>query len=305
MDRIPAELIPILVTAAGEGEIPFIGHIAMQEAFQKYTDSSISKTINMPSSTTKEEMFHAYIDAWNRGLKGITMYRDQSRGYQVLARKETGEEGTRQEYRRPLAQKAHVLELPIGEMVEDNGVGGKPSLITYDPARVFITVGYDPLYGKINSVFLEKSTMDDQMSHVINQYCIEISHALRAGDTREEMERLIKQWESHKTRGAMGILSEDGTLRTQVANDTIPNALLKTMYFMRFVTNDFTDLGERGMLDRYMLYRTGKITLREIVDPYVKGRITVQEENGNPSILPKGMVPRLPEGLPEVLCPSC
>ena len=53
-------------------------HIIMQAAFQRFVDQSISKTINLPSETTVDDIKKLLAFAWNSGCKGISMYRDQS-----------------------------------------------------------------------------------------------------------------------------------------------------------------------------------------------------------------------------------
>lgn len=65
-------------------EIPWKYHLLHQRAFQKYTDNAVSKTINLASNTTANEVSEIYKTAWDYGLKGITIYRNGSRANQIL-----------------------------------------------------------------------------------------------------------------------------------------------------------------------------------------------------------------------------
>lgn len=69
---IPAEIKRIFRTAH---EIPTEDHIEMQAAFQKFTDNAVSKTINMPRKAKKEDVYRAFMLAYEKGLKGITIFR--------------------------------------------------------------------------------------------------------------------------------------------------------------------------------------------------------------------------------------
>jgi ribonucleoside-diphosphate reductase alpha chain len=60
-------------------EVTLMEHILMQAAWQKHTDQAISKTINCPESTTREELAAAVRLAWELGCKGVTVLREKSR----------------------------------------------------------------------------------------------------------------------------------------------------------------------------------------------------------------------------------
>jgi len=53
--------------------------VKMQGVIQRYTDSSISSTINLAEDTTVETVADIYVTAYKEGLKGITVYREGSR----------------------------------------------------------------------------------------------------------------------------------------------------------------------------------------------------------------------------------
>lgn len=61
-----------------------IEHVHVQALIQDYVDQSISKTINCPNSTTKEEIANIIEIAWECGCKGLTVYREGSRNDVVL-----------------------------------------------------------------------------------------------------------------------------------------------------------------------------------------------------------------------------
>ncbi len=60
-------------------EIDWKKRVEMQSVVQKYTTHSISSTINLPAEATPENVAGIYLEAWKKGLKGITVYRDGSR----------------------------------------------------------------------------------------------------------------------------------------------------------------------------------------------------------------------------------
>jgi ribonucleoside-diphosphate reductase alpha chain len=68
----------------GSRTIHYMGHVKMMGAVQPFISGAISKTINMPTDVTVDEIMHAYIESWQLGLKAVAIYRDGSKRTQPL-----------------------------------------------------------------------------------------------------------------------------------------------------------------------------------------------------------------------------
>ncbi len=81
LNSIPLRLKAVFKTAL---EIPISSHIEICSAFQSFTDEAISKTVNLPASASAEQVLSVFIQAYDAGLKGITVYRAESRKKQPV-----------------------------------------------------------------------------------------------------------------------------------------------------------------------------------------------------------------------------
>jgi ribonucleoside-diphosphate reductase alpha chain len=65
-------------------EIAPSDHLRIQAAFQRHVDNAVSKTVNLPESASPDDVAAVYRQAWECGLKGITIFRYGSKEEQVL-----------------------------------------------------------------------------------------------------------------------------------------------------------------------------------------------------------------------------
>ena len=72
-------------TAMGERSISATGHIRMMAATQPFISGAISKTVNLPSDATVEEIEDVYLQGWKLGLKALAVYRDSCKVGQPLS----------------------------------------------------------------------------------------------------------------------------------------------------------------------------------------------------------------------------
>jgi ribonucleoside-diphosphate reductase alpha chain len=69
----------------GTRSIHYMGHIRMMSAAQPFLSGAISKTVNLPTDCTVEDIEDAYLEAWRLGLKAIAVYRDGCKRTQPLS----------------------------------------------------------------------------------------------------------------------------------------------------------------------------------------------------------------------------
>jgi len=140
----PASPLPdYFVTAK---DITVDEHVAVQSAVQRWVDASISKTVNLPSNATKDDVSNVFKKLYKSGCKGGTVYRDGSRKEQVLNR--TGVSKNADDNRES-AEKQSIKELPykrLGATVSMKTPSGTAHItMNHDekgqPFEVFVEIG--------------------------------------------------------------------------------------------------------------------------------------------------------------------
>lgn len=249
MEEIPEDVRKIFKTAS---DISPEIHVRMQAVFQKYCDSAVSKTINLPYESTKEDVDKAYRLAFDLKCKGVTVYRDGSRPGQVLSTGATPEEARNTEQIGAFGivkkELAHPTKDELLKELDSNPFNPHASMYYKDekfsteykcefksttqprPVRVYgytekIKTGYGNLYVTINSindkpfeVFSSIGKSGFSMMADTEGICRMISLGLRNNIPIEE---IIEQLQG--IGGSQPIIGQNGTVYS------IPDAIAKVL----------------------------------------------------------------------------
>ena len=148
-----------------------MGHIKMMGACQPFLSGAISKTVNMPSDSTVQDIADVYMEAWRLGLKAVAVYRDGCKRTQPLNTSLETEEKTNVETR--VEYKPVRRKLPV----ERTAITHKFSVAGHEG---YITVGqYED--GSPGEIFLVMAKEGSVVSGLMDAFATSVSLALQYG----------------------------------------------------------------------------------------------------------------------------
>jgi ribonucleoside-diphosphate reductase alpha chain len=155
--------------AKGKRSIHYMGHIKMMGATQPFLSGAISKTVNMPTDVTPDDIMQAYIESWKLGLKAVAVYRDGCKRTQPLS---TSLDSGKKEEKKAEARPAR-RRLPA----ERAAYTHKFSIAGHEG---YITAGmYED--GMPGEVFITMSKEGSTLSGMMDAFATSISIALQYG----------------------------------------------------------------------------------------------------------------------------
>ncbi len=234
----------------GTRYINHMGPLKLMAAVQPFISGAISKTVNIPHNATVDDIKTLYVEAWQRGVKCLAVYRDGSKGSQPLstrsqqdAQSETDEAIT-----------ADILaERPIRKRLSDTrkGITHKFSVGGHEG---YITVGFYE-DGSPGEVFLRMSKEGTVVSGLMDSIAVLTSIALQYG---VPLESLVNKF-SHVQFEPSGFTS----------NSEIPMAKSIIDYVFRWLGIQFLSQEPAAAPD--MLGLGEQMAVPEELDPYAHG----------------------------------
>lgn len=142
-----SELPDFFVTAQ---TLNYKDRIEMQGIWQDHIDASISSTVNVPNDFSVEDVENLYMKAWQRGLKGITLFRDGCKRMPILSTDDNNSEDN-------AIYKSS--DLPRGYIIkaDDNCIGKKRTLIT-GCGTLHCEAFFDPASGELLETYFSKGS---------------------------------------------------------------------------------------------------------------------------------------------------
>jgi len=131
--------------ANGVRSIAWRSHVRMMAAAQPFLSGAISKTVNMPTDVTPQDVAEAYLWGWKLGLKALAIYRDGSKQSQPLSTKTEGDKAAKEEKAVPRPRRERLPDTRQS-LTHKFNVGGHEGYINVGlypdgrPGELFITM---------------------------------------------------------------------------------------------------------------------------------------------------------------------
>jgi len=168
-------------TPGSERCIPWDAHVKMMAAAQPFISGAISKTVNMPSSATVQDVASAYMMAWELGVKALAIYRDGSKGAQPLSASEDGgkKEGEAEGGGGLSKKDKRKLAGPRRERLPDTR-DSKTHKFNISGHEGYITVGLYP-DGRVGELFITMAKEGSTIGGLMDCFGTAISMSLQYG----------------------------------------------------------------------------------------------------------------------------
>ncbi len=172
--------VAVFACAMGDVTISYGGHLRMMAAIQPFFSGAMSKTVNLPESTSVDEIEQLLVEAWRSGIKCVALYRDNckvtqplsigtgasavpsSTDGQVVTPVVVSHDRRPERERLPRSRRSRTFEFRVAD------------------CKGFATVGeYDD--GRPGELFIRVSKQGSTLAGIMDALAISVSHGLQYG----------------------------------------------------------------------------------------------------------------------------
>lgn len=219
--------------AVGDRAIKPMGHVRMMAAAQPFLSGAISKTVNMPETSTVEEIADVYFQGWKLGLKALAVYRDNCKVGQPLSSQKSQDDKTSAKAAEGTGEvKTVVVEKPIRRRLPKSRQSITTSF-SVGGAEGYMTSGAHE-NGELGELFLKLGKQGSTLAGVMDAFSIAVSIGLQYG---VPLETFVQKFTNLKFEPA-GLTDDSDVRMAQSIMD----------YVFRRLALDYIDFDTRSAL---------------------------------------------------------
>ena len=223
-------------------DIKWEDRVDIQSVLQKHVDTAISSTINLPNKCTLEEIEKLYLYSWEKGLKGVTIFRDGCKRVGILTTDSANKTDD-------TSSKEEPKKLERGMIITvDNNTVGKERHLTTGCGSLHCTAFFDPVTGDLLETYLSKGSSGGCQSNLAAVSRL-MSLSARAGVGVETIVDQLKSCMACPSYAVRSATKHD-TSKGNCCPTAVGNALIEMYNEMQSELNDDEKESEAKVVEK-------------------------------------------------------
>ena len=249
-------------------DIKWKDRVDIQSVLQKHVDTAISSTINLPNKCTLEEIEKLYLYSWEKGLKGVTIFRDGCKRVGILTTDSSNKNDD-------TSSKEEPKKLERGMIIKvDNNTVGKERHLTTGCGSLHCTAFFDPVTGDLLETYLSKGSSGGCQSNLAAVSRL-MSLSARAGVGVETIVDQLKSCMACPSYAVRSATKHD-TSKGNCCPTAVGNALIEMYNEMQSELNDDEKEPEAKVVEKKNNKNTSSISMSTAKCPECGGTLVFE-----------------------------
>lgn len=249
-------------------DIKWKDRVDIQSVLQKHVDTAISSTINLPHKCTLGEIEKLYLYSWEKGLKGVTIFRDGCKRVGILTTDSSNKNDD-------TSSKEEPKKLERGMIIKvDNNTVGKERHLTTGCGSLHCTAFFDPVTGDLLETYLSKGSSGGCQSNLAAVSRL-MSLSARAGVGVETIVDQLKSCMACPSYAVRSATKHD-TSKGNCCPTAVGNALIEMYNEMQSELNDDEKEPEAKVVEKKNNKNTSSISMSTAKCPECGGTLVFE-----------------------------